>query len=311
VLVVGTSDADGDPDLTTEASYDLGDDIPADDCLIAVMPDWGGDVWWVTQQGRVGTITPSSGRVRALHLDEDVANSFAVDRSGAYVATTEALYRLEAGASGRPTVTWRTPYDRGSEQKSGQLSQGSGTTPTLLPGGLVAITDNADPRMHVAFYDTGSGEMVCQAAVFGDDESATENSLVAVPSGVIVENNHGYGGPLSTMLGMSSDGGIARVDVADRKCSVRWTSGEVAPSSVPKVSLANGLLYAYTKPHSWWGANAWYLSALDVRTGRTVFEVRTGLGTLMNNHYAAVTLTRDGSAYVGTLGGLVRVRDRS
>ena len=310
VLVVGTSDADGDPDLTTEASYDLGDEIPEDDCLIALVPDWGGDIWWVTQQGRVGTIS-SSGRIRALDLDEDVANSFAVDRTGAYVVTTEALYRLQPGASGKPKVTWQTSYDRGSEQKSGQLGQGSGTTPTLLPGGMVAITDNADPRMHVAFYDTGSGDLVCQAAVFGDDESATENSLVSVGSGVIVENNHGYGGPLSAMLGMTSDGGIARVDVTDRKCSVRWTSDEVAPSSVPKVSLANGLLYAYTKPHSWWGANAWYLSALDVRTGRTVFKVRTGLGALMNNHYAAVTLTRDGSAYIGTLGGLVRVRDRS
>ena len=311
VLVVGTSDSDGDPDLTTEASYDLSDLVPGDDCLVALMPDWSGDIWWVTKQGRVGTIASSSGPVRVLDLGEQVANSFAVDRSGAYVVTTHALYRLREDPSGKPAVAWRTAYDRGSEQKSGQLSQGSGTTPTLLPGGLVAITDNADPRMHVAFYDTGSGDLVCQQAVFGDDEGATENSLVSVGTGVVVENNHGYGGPLSTILGMTSDGGLARVDVTDGECSVRWTSDEVAPSSVPKVSLANGLLYAYTKPHSWWGADAWYLSAIDVRSGRTVFKVRTGLGALRNNHYAAITLTRDGSAYVGTLGGLVRVRDRS
>src|SRR6478735_5232335 len=145
VLVVGTSDADGDPDLTTEASYDLSDQVPRDDCLLALMPDWGGDIWWVTQQGRVGTIAPSSGRVRVLDLGEQVANSFAVDRSGAYVVTTHALYRLREAPSGKPAVAWRTAYDRGSEQKSGQLSQGSGTTPTLLPGGLVAIADNADP----------------------------------------------------------------------------------------------------------------------------------------------------------------------
>ena len=48
---------------------------------------------------------------------------------------------------------------------------------------------------------------------------------------------------------------------------------------------------------------------LDVRTGRTAFSVRTGLGTLMNNHYSAVTLAPDGSAYVATLGGMVRVQD--
>ena len=29
----------------------------------------------------------------------------------------------------------------------------------------------------------------------------------------------------------------------------------------------------------------------------------------MNNHYAAVTLAPDGSAYVATLAGMVRVRD--
>ncbi len=311
ILVVGTSDADGDPDLTTEASYDLGGQVPDGDCVVGLAPDWRGDIWWVTQRGRIGTVRPSSGRATVLGLHEDVANGLAVDKTGVYVVTTEALYRLKAGASGRPAVAWRTSYDRGSERKSGQLSQGSGTTPTLMPGDVVAIADNADPRMHVAFYDTGSGDLVCQAAVFGDDEGATSTSLVSVGRGVIVQDNHGYGGPLSTMFGMTSDGGIARVDLADRTCSVRWTSDEVAPSSVPKVSLANGLLYASTKPHSWWGANAWYLSALDVRTGRTVFRVRTGLGTLMNSHRAAVTLTRDGSAYVATLGGLVRVRDRS
>ena len=34
-----------------------------------------------------------------------------------------------------------------------------------------------------------------------------------------------------------------------------------------------------------------------------------GLGTLTNNHYSAVTLAPDGSAYVATLAGMVRVRD--
>lgn len=191
-----------------------------------------------------------------------------------------------------------------------QLSQGSGTTPTILPGNLVATTDNADPRMHVEFRDTRTGRLVCSQEVFGDDESATENSLVSVGTGVVVENNHGYNSPLSTILGRTTDAGLARVDVHDGTCSVRWTSDLAAPTSVPKVSLANGLLYAYTKPHSWWGANAWYVTALDVRTGRRVFAVRAGLGTLFNNHYSAITIAPDGSLYVATLAGLVRVRDR-
>ncbi len=286
--------------------------VPEDDCLIALMPDWDGRIWFETRGGLVGTVTPETGAGRVLDLEEEIANSFAVDEDGGvYVVTTGALYRLEADQAGRPTVTWSAPYDAGSERKPGQLSRGSGTTPTLLPGGLVAITDNAEPRMNVVFLRRETGEEVCSAPVFADDASATDNSLVAVGDGVVVENNHGYESPLSTMLGRATEPGLARVDVADGRCRVRWTSDVVAPSSVAKVSLATGLVYAYTKRPSRWGVSAWYLTAVDARTGRHVFSVRTGTGTLMNNHYAAVTLAPDGSAYIATLAGMVRVRDRS
>jgi len=127
---------------------------------------------------------------------------------------------------------------------------------------------------------------------------------------VVVENNYGYSSPLSTLLGRSTTGGLARVDVTDGRCTVAWTSDEIAPTSVAKVSLATGLVYAYTKRRSAWGAAAWYLTAIDARTGTTVWSVRTGLGMAFNNHYSAITLAPDGSAYVATLAGMVRVRDR-
>ena len=93
--------------------------------------------------------------------------------------------RTRSTGSGRPpaaarAVAWRAAYDRGSEQKPGQLSQGSGTTPTLLPGGLVAITDNAEPRMHVVVLRRRTARRCASGPVFGDDEGATENSLVVV-----------------------------------------------------------------------------------------------------------------------------------
>ena len=47
---------------------------------------------------------------------------------------------------------WRAPYDRGTARKVGQINQGSGTTPTFLGRNFVAITDNADARMHVLVY---------------------------------------------------------------------------------------------------------------------------------------------------------------
>ncbi len=311
VLEFATADADGDPALRRTRSFDLTKAVPASDCLVALMPDWQGLVWFVTQGGRVGTIDPASGRIAFTALHEDVKNSLAVDEHGVYVVTVSALYRMRAGPSGAPRVDWRTSYDRGSRKKPGQLSRGSGTTATVLPGGRVAITDNADPRMHVLFYDTDDGREICRAAVFGAGESATENSLVAVGDGVVVENNYGYVGPKSTLLGKATAPGLARVDESAGRCRVAWTSAEVAPSSVAKASRATGLVYAYTKRPTWWGVAAWYLTAIDARTGRTAFSVRTGLGLLMNNHYSAVSLAPDGSAYVATLGGMVRVRDSS
>ena len=309
VLEVSTSDATGRPRLKVERSFSVADEVPHDDCLVALMPDWAGRTWFVTQDGRVGTVDPGTGQVAVRDLGEEVANSLAVDEGGVYVVTVRALYRMRAGAAGRPEVLWRATYDRGSRTKPGQLSRGSGTTPTVLPGGRVAITDNADPRMHVAFYDAATGRLVCQAPVFAPGRSATENSLVSVGDGVIAENNYGYAGPASTLLGRATTPGLARVDLSGGRCSVAWTSAEIAPTSVPKASLANGLVYAYTKKPTLWGVSAWYLTAIDVRTGRTAFSVRTGLGTLMNNHYAAITLAPDGSAYVATLAGMVRVRD--
>ncbi len=247
ILQVATSDSSGQPRLRVTRDYPVAEAVPASDCLIALMPDWSGRIWFVTQDGRVGTVDPASGRVAVHDLGEEVANSLAVDEGGVYVVTVDALYRMRADASGRPEVAWRTAYDRGTRQKPGQLTRGSGTTPTILPGGRVAITDNAEPRMNVAFYDTGTGRQVCRAPVFGKGRSATENSLVSVGDGVIVENNYGYSGPTSTLLGRATTPGLARVDLDGDRCSVAWTSSEVAPTSVAKASLATGLVYAYTK----------------------------------------------------------------
>ena len=65
-----------------------------------------------------------------------------------------------------------------------------------------------------------------------------------------IENNYGYTGPTATTKGATSAPGIERIDVdsTGTGCAPVWYSGEHAPSAVPKLSLANGLVYAYTKP---------------------------------------------------------------
>lgn len=52
-----------------------------------------------------------------------------------------------------------------------------------------------------------------------------------------------------------------------------------------------------------------YLTAIDFRTGETVFKRLAGFGLGFNNNYAPVTIGPTGTAYVGVLGGLVALRD--
>ena len=233
ILTIDTADVDGDPALTQTDEVDLGDKVPSDDCLIALIPDWNGaGTWWVTQDGRVGLADLDTGGSAVLELGEEIGNSVSVDEHGLYLVTVDAFYRLRAGSGGSIEVDWRTPYTNSGEFKPGQVSAGSGTTPTILPSGLVAITDNAAPRMHVQFYDTADGGLVCEAPVFEDGESASDNSLVIVgEAGVVVENNYGYTAPWSTILGRATPGGFARVDAVgtgtDRECTVTWTSDQI------------------------------------------------------------------------------------
>ena len=173
----------------------------------------------------------------------------------------------------------------------------------------MAIADNAEPRSQILVYDRRTGTRHCRVPVLARGASTTENSLVAAGRSFIIENNYGYEGPQSTMLGRSTRPGVARVLLRRHGCRVAWTSSETAPTSVPKASHGNGLLYVYTKPPRQDAIDAWYLTAIDIRSGKTVWSRLTGTGTQWNNHYAAIYLGPDGTAYVATLAGLVRVAD--
>ncbi|WP_039803185.1 hypothetical protein [Nocardia araoensis] len=84
-------------------------------------------------------------------------------------------------------------------------------------------------------------------------------------------------------------------------------SVEAAPTVVPKLSLATGLIYTYTKSAD--PSDPWYWTALDYRTGATVWKQLSGTGLGFNNNYAGIALGPDRAAYLGTLGGLVSMRD--
>ena len=297
------------------ATYDLSTALGPTDKIISALPDWRGRLWFASVAGVVGAVDPATGVVRTRALGEGIGNSFAVDSDGSvFVVSNSALYRFEADATGAPVVSWREPYPNDGNQKSGQSQPGSGTTPTLMGSRYVSITDNADPIDVMVFKRarTVSGpRLVCSHPVFSKGASSTDQSLIGTPTAMVVENNHGYSGPAATENGQSTTGGLERVDLdAGGGCHRVWHSPERAPSVVPKLDAANGLVYTYTKEPRSDGEDAWYLTALSFRTGATVFKRLAGEGLGFNNNYAPITVGPDGrTIYVGVLGGLVALRD--
>jgi hypothetical protein len=298
------------PGFTVSRSYSVAPQVAEGDGIVSVLPDWSGRLWFVTRSGLVGTIDRDSGEVRTLATGEGISNSFAVDETGGvFIVSDRALYRFDAGPAGEPSVSWRREYPNSGVRKPGQSDAGSGTTPTLIRRGWVTITDNADP-MNVRVYRRGrgsTGREVCAEPVFEPGAGATDQSLIATNRSIIAENNYGYSGPTATEFGGTTSPGLTRVDVdlEAETCRTVWESAERAPSVVPKLSLANGLVYTYTKPPTADGGDPWYLTALDFRDGRTIYRRLAGEGLGYNNNYAPVTIGPDGIAYVGVLGGLV------
>ncbi|KEI72695.1 hypothetical protein [Endozoicomonas elysicola] len=320
----------GEWEFYLDGSWDLSHEVPNDcmnwnnwfpdgecDPITAVLPDHKGLIWWVTRYGRVGTLNPETGRVKSTQFKgEEIQNSFAMDENAAYVVTDHATYAMNTDARGKPTVLWQEAYDRGSARKVGSINQGSGTTPTLLGDRYITVTDNADERINLLVYrrqpDFNGQRLICTVPLFENQQSATENSMVGWGRTIIIENNFGYSSAVQQKEWDVIPGGITRIDIRkdESGCDVVWNSPEKAPSVVPKLSADNGLVYFYTFEQQKNAEDvAWYLMALDANSGKTAFKIRTGAGMAFDNNWAPITIGTDGTAYVGTIKGIIAIWD--
>jgi hypothetical protein len=308
-----------DWDLTAYLPHDCtstSNPFPSGECdpVTGVLPDWDGLLWFITRHGRVGTLDPGNGHVQLIWLKgEEIENSHAVSEQGVSIVSDHALYQFRARQDGTPYVVWKAGYDRGTARKVGQINQGSGTTPTMVGRKYVAITDNADARMHVNVYkranDVEGSRLVCSVPVFGVGASASENSLVGWGNGLLVENNSGYLNPTTRVTGATQPGGVTKVVIERGHCKVAWTNPVLSPSVVPKLARGNGLLYLYSPKQVAPGVDDWGLTVVDWRTGKTVSWIKTGTGVPYDNAWAPITLGPRGIAYVSCFGGLIAVRD--
>ncbi len=316
-LYVLTEGADGKT-LTVQHDYDLTSVLDtATERITSALPDFHGLIWFVSKaHGKVGTLNPKTGAIKVRRTGEEIENSFAVGRAGVYIVSDKRMYRFEANRKGRPKIVWEASYQHSPIVKPSQVDTGSGTTPTIMDGGYVAITDNDTPRMNVVVFRTarklrGKPRKVCEQPVFAKGKSATENTLITAGRSLIVENNYGYQDPLGPNTGAVTEPGFARVDL-NRKgdgCRLVWTNRDVrAPSVVPKLSTKTGLIYTYARPEDT-AAEGYYWTAIDFRTGKTAWTQYAGAGLGFNNNYAGLALGPDGNAYLGTLGGFLRLSD--
>ena len=210
------------PEWKVEKEWAVGPYLPEGAYLTDAIPDYNGNIWFVTRPGQVGYVEPESGEVHVITLEnEEIQNTLAVCADGVYIVSDYAMYRFEIGENKLPVYTWRTAYDRGSALKPGAINQGSGTTPTLLDcprangtvAHLVAITDNADERVNVVVYERETGKVLAQQPVFEAGHSVSENSLIAFGRSFIVENNYTDTG--SGFLERNPTGypGVTRIDM--------------------------------------------------------------------------------------------------
>lgn len=307
----------GGRSLRKVGDYDLTSVLASDERVSSALPAFDGRIWFVSKKsGKVGILDPRTRVIHIVRLGQEVENSFAVDRDAIYIVSDRRMYRF-SDRGGRPHVDWKVTYRNSGVTKPGQVDAGSGTTPTIMSGGYVAITDNAD-RMNVVVYRAAKRlkarqkRVVCEVPVFGRGASGTENSLITAGRSLVVENNYGYQDPFGPTPNLLTQAGFARVDVNPRGngCRKVWTNSvERAPTVVPKLSTKTGLIYTYTRDPDPSGAVPWYWTAIDWRTGRTAFKQLAGTGAFYNNNYAGLALSRDGTAYLGVIGGIVALRD--
>lgn len=306
--------------LTVDERTSLAGAVRDGDTVTSVAPDQDGGVWFATEGGVVGVVDPTDGVVETARLEpgERVANSISTAPAGTAVASDHAVYLFRRGQDGRPEVRWRRAYDRGPARKPGQLSWGTGSTPTFFGptdgADYVAVVDNADPEVHLVVLATGgpdAGEEVCAPVVLADGGPGSENSPIGRGRTVVVTSTYGYeyprlpeGAGPSVPASAPFEGGMTRVDVAadGSGCEVVWDS-PARSAAVPRLSTADGTITTLTRP----GDGAGYAYAvIDAETGEVLTEQDLG-PDVADPLQLAGTIGPDRVLWQGTVGAVERI----
>lgn len=293
--------------------------------VVGIVPDYKGRVWFATATGNspaagavVGYFNPKNRRTvtRSLPAGEQVANSISASPVGVAIASTYGQYMFRAAPKNRIVQLWRKPYDRGPARKPGQLSWGTGATPTFFGpktgAEFLTITDNAAPQENLLVYRAKTGRLVCSVPILGTDNSGTENSPIGSGRNVFIASTYGYPYPKSATTGPSSPataafvGGMQRIKVkrGGKGCRSVW-SNEVRSTAVPRLSLADGLIYTVSLTSN----GRYKYTTIDPKNGVVQSSAKIGRARF-NTLQMVGTIASDQVLYQGTITGLVRVTPR-
>ena len=337
-LVEGGSEAS--PTLELADKYDVTPWVPENNRISGVGMDWQGRIWFYLSgspatwsspaiPGALYVLDPvkySEGDDTAVkfHIfddDEQIRNSLAITKNGVYIVTSKKMYRFGLDPYGNPKPVWDEGYKNTGKTKPGQYNAGSGTTPTILGNGkYVVITDNDEPWMHVVAYRTDESldpkekRIVCEVPVFQYAKGgALDNSLLGSGLSIIAENNYGYTFDFENWTATDSEPGFERIDIDPngKGCTKVWVNTEIASTTSAKLSTRTGLIYTYARKYdNQNGVWVYYWTALDFRTGETVWQKMAGTGDArFDSHWPALYVGPNETLYVGLLGGLAAIRE--
>lgn len=303
-----------------------------DDGVVGLTPDTQGNIWLATREGKVGIVPAEADGSRIPEIEhvnfpngERVDNSISASQQGVAIATSHALYLLDSETDQKsgavtPRIAWRNSYDRGSARKPGQLSWGSGATPSFFgPAGndeYVTITDNADGQSNLLVFKSTDGSLVCKQGIFGTSGSGTENSAIAYSDSVIVASTYGYpyptvpegAGPSNPPLAPFV-GGMEKIQVKanGEGCEKQWDK-PIASSAVPRLSTADNTIYTMERP-SFHGITGLGFDAItiDANTGNVTSRTRIAETPLQDSLQMVGTISPDGVWWQGTISGVVRM----
>ena len=299
------------------------------DHVVGIVPDWHGRIWVASERGVVGLIDPKRNVVRLTKLQqysptERIDNSISACPQGVSIITSYGIYMLGADAStSKPRIIWSHSYDRGTKQKPGQLSHGSGATATFFgPNGsdYVMLSDNADRQEKVIVYRSADGSAVGEGPLFTPGASGTENSMIGVQNSIVGACTFGY--PYAQYPDTKPAyraqvaPGMERWDVNDDASGItlKWRNNGIYSAAVPRLSTADNLIYTCERPRGPAGVLTGpvvYACAIDMDSGRVVHRQRLPrLANLLaggDPSQMVGVIDKRGVWWQGTIGGIYRI----